>query len=247
MALITSGGVHGLVALALLIAVPSRSQFARTAFGPSLLEIEVLRLSLPERARDLSSTQELISPRSESPLISTPAQKERKRMVKRQKRIEVPAVPLPSQAAANESLAESSEPPSLRESDQTAGGPVAGNTTNANGLSSGNRNRVTVGPRVSGAGGQGRAPSKTDWLRIQKDIGKHLVYPRRARRKGWTGRVLLWFRIQSDGRLANTAIKDSSGYASLDESALQALQRAAPFAERPSPVDVVVPIVFELR
>jgi len=58
---------------------------------------------------------------------------------------------------------------------------------------------------------------------IRKQIKKHFVYPRMARRMGWQGEVLLSFSVDSVGLIHTVHIKKSSGYALLDDSARTAL------------------------
>ncbi len=50
-------------------------------------------------------------------------------------------------------------------------------------------------------------------------------YPQEARRRGWEGVVLLRVGITREGRVADIAISQSSGYAILDESARRTVQR----------------------
>ena len=49
-------------------------------------------------------------------------------------------------------------------------------------------------------------------------------YPRRARRRGQQGSVLIEFDILEDGRISNPRIAESSGIPSLDEAALRAIR-----------------------
>lgn len=58
---------------------------------------------------------------------------------------------------------------------------------------------------------------------VKKQIKKHFVYPRMARRMGWQGEVLLSFSVDSIGLIHTVHIKKSSGYALLDDSAITAL------------------------
>lgn len=53
-------------------------------------------------------------------------------------------------------------------------------------------------------------------------------YPELARRNGWEGTVLIRVVLGGDGRLVNADIQRSSGYAALDQSALQVLRAATP-------------------
>jgi protein TonB len=65
--------------------------------------------------------------------------------------------------------------------------------------------------------------------RIQK--GKR--YPRLARDRGIEGAVLLEFVLAHDGKLVDSRVLRSSGFAILDQEALQTVRRATPFPKLP--------------
>jgi protein TonB len=76
------------------------------------------------------------------------------------------------------------------------------------------------------------------------------VYPGAARQRGWEGDVLIAAEVRSDGRIGAIRIKRSSGYAALDDSALEAVRawRFEPAKRMGSPVGawVEIPIRFKL-
>lgn len=76
------------------------------------------------------------------------------------------------------------------------------------------------------------------------------AYPSAARQRGWEGDLLIAAEVRSDGRIGTARIKRSSGYASLDDSALEAVRawRFEPARRMGSPVDawVEIPIRFKL-
>jgi len=76
------------------------------------------------------------------------------------------------------------------------------------------------------------------------------VYPAAARRRGDEGEVLLRVLINAQGGVEQIALERSSGIASLDQAAREAVQRARfqPYVEqgRALPAYVVVPIKFQL-
>lgn len=76
------------------------------------------------------------------------------------------------------------------------------------------------------------------------------VYPGLARQRGYEGDVLIAAEVRSDGRIGAVRVKRSSGYASLDDSALEAVRawRFEPAKRMGSPVDawVEIPIRFKL-
>ncbi len=59
-------------------------------------------------------------------------------------------------------------------------------------------------------------------------------YPRIAKRRGYEGKVSVFFELDGLGRLLTSRIERSSGNAVLDEAALQAIQNAAPFSRPPT-------------
>jgi serine protease Do len=62
---------------------------------------------------------------------------------------------------------------------------------------------------------------------------RHAAYPEDAREAGWTGTSSILFRLNTDGRPAESFVEASSGYAALDVTALLAVRKA--LRERPPP------------
>jgi periplasmic protein TonB len=79
-----------------------------------------------------------------------------------------------------------------------------------------------------------------------KAIKAKLVYPPEARQAGHSGMTIITFRVGLDGEIeaGTLVVRRSSGYASLDESALRAARAAAPLPPPPRSMSVVVPINF---
>jgi len=77
------------------------------------------------------------------------------------------------------------------------------------------------------------------------------VYPTRSRRLGEEGRVVLELLILADGRVGEIKVKRSSGFAALDQSALDAVRRwnfvPARRGDEPIPYRYELPVVFSLR
>lgn len=88
---------------------------------------------------------------------------------------------------------------------------------------------------------------KGNYEYIKKRVRQYLVYSPQAKRMGIQGLVTVSFTIQQDGRVRDVAVSKSSGYALLDESALEAVRSAAPFAAPPEPARVIMPVQFSLR
>lgn len=60
---------------------------------------------------------------------------------------------------------------------------------------------------------------------LQNRLNRHLIYPIRARKRGWQGEVLLTFTINKLGKLNNVRLAKSSGYSLLDKSAVTAFAK----------------------
>jgi len=76
-------------------------------------------------------------------------------------------------------------------------------------------------------------------------------YPRVARQRGWEGDVMLWVRVDRLGRVSQSGVEASSGFALLDRSALRTVRgwRFQPAHHKGIPVEshVRVPISFRLE
>ncbi len=77
------------------------------------------------------------------------------------------------------------------------------------------------------------------------------LYPQEARRKGYEGEVLLRVEVLSNGRVGQIEVRSSSGYETLDRSAINAVKQwkfiPAKKGENPIPFWVSIPIKFQLR
>lgn len=88
--------------------------------------------------------------------------------------------------------------------------------------------------------------------RLHADLARHFDYPTLARLRGWEGRVMLAFDVESDGRLQKIHLAHSSGFALLDDSALRSLRRVERIAEA---VDLLqgrrlamqIPVIYRLQ
>ena len=112
--------------------------------------------------------------------------------------------------------------------------------------------------RGSGSSGQGNGAAsegqgdaggylKGNYEYIKKRIRKYLECSPQAKRMGIQGLAYVAFTITRDGSAQNVELRTSSGFDSLDESALEAVHRASPFAPPPQAARVVVPIQFSLK
>lgn len=105
--------------------------------------------------------------------------------------------------------------------------------------------------------GQGQAlelpqdPLQSDLLELLRNrLAPHLHYPALAQRSGWQGEVVVTFRIESDGTLSDIALLRGSGFALLDQAALDALQTLAslqlPAGALPQSLEVQMPLLYQL-
>lgn len=83
-------------------------------------------------------------------------------------------------------------------------------------------------------------------------ISKYKKYPRVAQMRGWQGEVIVELSLDGNGKLKSKRIIQNSGYDSLDQQALEMVDKAAPFppppeALRGSSFTIKVPIPFKLE
>ena len=86
-----------------------------------------------------------------------------------------------------------------------------------------------------------------DLASVRAGIARTLEYPRVARRNQIEGRTLLRFILLAGGEIRDLFVFHGSGYSLLDEAALTAVRKAAPFHPPGVDVLVTVPVVFQLR
>jgi protein TonB len=87
---------------------------------------------------------------------------------------------------------------------------------------------------------------------ISKEIKRFQKYPVPAQRRGWQGTAEILLKIAADGKVTSITLAKSSGYAILDEEALEMVRRASPLPQAPADLRgralaVSVPIVFRLQ
>ena len=80
---------------------------------------------------------------------------------------------------------------------------------------------------------------------------QHVRYPKRALKLNHQGTVLLEVIIDRKGSLLSSKVIQSSGYSSLDDAAISAVERTAPFPELPSGIDgaqieFTLPFTFQI-
>ncbi len=87
---------------------------------------------------------------------------------------------------------------------------------------------------------------------ISKEIKRYQKYPPPAQRRGWQGTAEVLLQIAADGTVTGITLGKSSGYAILDDEALEMVRRASPLPKAPADLRgralvVTVPIVFRLQ
>lgn len=82
---------------------------------------------------------------------------------------------------------------------------------------------------------------------IRDKVYHATVYPLLAQEEGWEGTVKLRFQVNRDGSVDSVLVLDGSGYKLLDNSALKAIKKAAPFPLAPGKLEIILPVVFELK
>jgi protein TonB len=112
---------------------------------------------------------------------------------------------------------------------------------------------MTSGRSGGAASGRSTAKAEAAYLAaLQRAIARHQRFPNDARRRRQTGVVTLSFVVQGDGRIRQVSIAKSSGEASLDEAAVQAMKRLNRFKPIPAVIGrrewaMRVPIRFDLK
>lgn len=90
-------------------------------------------------------------------------------------------------------------------------------------------------------------PPEVDYSFIKDAVQNKIKYPHVARSNGWEGRVIVSFVIECGGGVRDIRVKESSGIALLDKSAVDAVKNAGPFKPVAIEARVVIPVVYKLN
>ncbi len=121
------------------------------------------------------------------------------------------------------------------------------------GTGNGSGSGIGTGQGTSGNGtGASVGQLKNRYLREQFEyiktlIDKNLVYPRKAKRMGWSGKVVVSFVIKEDGYVTGMKIIISSGYDLLDDNVIETIRKVQPFPKPPVRAEIKIPITYRLE
>ncbi|MEG2803643.1 energy transducer TonB [Stenotrophomonas sp.] len=104
---------------------------------------------------------------------------------------------------------------------------------------------LPTGPSVT-------TPGRDSWEgRVMARLERFRRYPNAARARRQEGIAQLRVSVARDGSLLHLSLEQSSGFALLDQAALDTFRRAAPLpkvpGERPAPVELSFPVEFFMR
>jgi len=214
------------------------------------LNFEMLELAADPAPESRRPDQEAVAPSTEPLPPPKPAQPA---PVKAQPVIPAPkkVSPVPKPAPVPVSINPAPEKPETQDTPESA-------ASSSSSLESQVTPAAPDQGRLSGASAKedaGGAPLSVDeqyrranFSAIRDSILGNLHYPILARRRGWSGQVELSFTIDPDGNVNGLKVLTSSGFPVLDEQAMTAIRRSAPFTPPPpKAVDLVMPVTFRLN
>lgn len=173
------------------------------------------------------------------------------------------AVPQPAQPAP----ALPAQMPQSRQTGPPAGKPSAG-SAEIQGSAGGHQEKSGPGGgsgKADGASGAshkgggfgnnlGNAPEQLqkkyvseNFAYILKIIQDHIVYPKKARREGLTGKAFVSFDILESGQVANIRLLRSTGYEILDVNLVKTIKDVAPFPKPPKKAELQMTLSYRLE
>lgn len=121
--------------------------------------------------------------------------------------------------------------------------PAAASATTGQGQGKGPAVRAGAGSPSGTSGAESQAGG---FIWIRDAIQHAIAYPQAARRNGWEGKVVVAFRLLSDGSVRDVRIVQGSGHPVLDRGAIDAVRNASPFPRSPVDAEVITPVVYRL-
>lgn len=105
---------------------------------------------------------------------------------------------------------------------------------------------------ASGADAVGAEARARIEAQLHTSLARHFDYPYVARLRGWEGSVLLAFIVQASGNLNDIRIIRSSGFAVLDDSAVDSLKKVQQLPEAVAwlqgrDIEMQLPVIYRLR
>jgi len=191
----------------------------------------------PEKRTEVLKREKKTTVRASKPKSEKPAQK----------RVAIKEEPAPEPVPVSKPEAKTEPAPAQTEEKESAG------RNDGQKQSSGTAANASAGTQTAKSGSTAgsneleQAYISGNYNYILALLRKKLEYPAQAKRMRWTGRVVLRFDVETDGRATNIRIENSSGYKVLDDSAAEAVRLAAPFPPPPVPATLLVPVSFNLR
>lgn len=88
---------------------------------------------------------------------------------------------------------------------------------------------------------------KEHFAYINDLIQKGIYYPARARKMGWSGKVVVSFIINETGQVSNERVVASSGFALLDNNVINSIRAVAPFPPPPVKAELHIPVTYRLE
>jgi len=88
--------------------------------------------------------------------------------------------------------------------------------------------------------------------KLGRAFAKHKYYPKMAERRGQQGTVVVTIEMDGKGNVLSVFVSKSSGYASLDKSALRVVKKASPLPRPPAvllgdTITITVPLGYKLE
>ena len=112
------------------------------------------------------------------------------------------------------------------------------------------------GSGAAGVGGNGRGNSteqqqkkylSENFAYILRIIQGHIIYPKKARREGLTGKAFVSFVVLENGQVAHIKLLRSTGYEILDLNLIETIKAVAPFPKPPIKAELQMALSYRLE